>query len=933
MPVGKKLVLIDGHSLAYRAYHALPPSMATTKGELTNAVYGFMTTLLKILKDEQPDYLAVAFDVGRTFRDDMFREYKAQRLSMPDDLDYQFARIRSLIKAFNIPILEVGGYEADDVLGTVARKAEGQGIETVIYTGDTDAFQLISPLTKVVVSRRQFGDMALYDEEAVRERYGLEPRQLADSRGLKGDTSDNIPGVPGIGEKTASDLLQKYGDLDGIYAHLGEITAKRPREALSNHHDQAFLSRDLAIIRRDAPIDVRLDAWRVNDYDPEAVRQILRELEMRSLIERLPDTVRSVPGPMSGVEPQSGVLEGEELGTEYIVVQDEAALRKLARRLHKAKAIALDTETSSQNALETDLVGISLSVQGSQAYYIPVGHHAPAQADLLSTVEVDESDYRCLDLEFVQEQLAPILADPKIPKYGHNIKFDAIVLAGHGMPVEGIAFDTMVAAFLIEPSSRQLSLKTLGFNRLGREMTEITALIGKGKDQITMAQVPISKAAPYACADADVTFCLVELLTEELKAKDAWELFTQIEMPLVPVLIAMERMGVMLDVEYLAELKTELEKRLFEIERRIYQLVGHEFNINSTQQLGKVLFDELKLDTGRVGRTKAGGYSTAAGVLEGLQGTHEVVDLVLEYRQLDKLQSTYVEALPQMVSPKDGRLHTSYNQAGAVTGRLSSSEPNLQNIPIRTELGRRVRKAFVAPPGRKLIAADYSQVELRILAHMSQDKGLLEAFRREEDVHKVTAATIFGVPIGEVTPAMRAIAKTTNYAIVYGISGFGLAARTELSQQEAQQFINSYFEKYPGVKKYLDDTKSMARERGYVETLLGRRRYFPELQTRAGNFEMKRAAERMAINAPVQGTNADIMKIAMAHLFERMRRRKLRGQMILQVHDELVFEVPDGEVETVAKLAREVMGRAYDLQVPLAVEVNVGQNWLEMEEV
>ena len=931
MSARKKLVLIDGHSLTYRAYHALPPSMATTKGELTNAVYGFITTLLKILKEEQPDYLAVAFDVGRTFRDDMYREYKAQRLSMPDDLEYQFARIRALIKAFNIPVLEVGGYEADDVLGTVARQAEQQGVETVIYTGDTDAFQLISPLTKVAVSRRQFGDMALYDEAAVMERYGLTPAQLADYRGLKGDTSDNIPGVPGIGEKTATELLQKYRDLDGIYAHLSEISAKRPREALTANHDTAFLSRDLALIRRDAPVDARLEAWRVNDFDPEQVRQILRELEMRSLIERLPESTREPQSP--AVEAPEGVLEGVALGTDYVVIQDEAALIKLVKRLQRSKAIALDTETSSQNALEADLVGISLSIKDSQAYYIPVGHRAPEQPDLLTSVEVNEADYRCLALAFVREQLAPVLADPKIPKYGHNIKFDAIVLAEHDMPVEGIAFDTMIAAFLVEPASRQLSLKTLGFNRLGREMTEISALIGKGKDQISMVQVPISKAGPYACADADVTFCLVNVLTKELKAKDAWDLFTQIEMPLVPVLIAMERMGVMLDVEYLAELKVELEKRLFEIERRIYQLVGHEFNINSTQQLGKVLFDELKLDVTRVGRTKAGGYSTAAGVLEQLQGAHEAVDLVLEYRQLDKLQSTYVEALPQLVSPKDARLHTSYNQAGAVTGRLSSSEPNLQNIPIRTELGRRVRRAFVAPRGRKLVTADYSQVELRILAHMSQDKGLLDAFRREEDVHKVTAATIFGVPIHEVTPSMRAIAKTTNYAIVYGISGFGLAARTELSQQEAQQFINSYFEKYPGVKKYLDDTKAMARERGYVETLLGRRRYFPELQSRAGNFEMKRAAERMAINAPVQGTNADIMKIAMARLFQQMRKQKLKGQMILQVHDELVFEVPDKEVKATAALARDVLCHAYDLDVPLAVEVSAGQDWLNMEEV
>ncbi|MEP7200619.1 MAG: DNA polymerase I [Chloroflexota bacterium] len=947
-----KLVLIDGHSLAYRAYHALPPTMQTTKGELTNAVYGFLTTLFKILKDEQPDYLAVAFDVGKTFRDDLFTAYKGTRQSMPDDLGYQIARIDSLIRAFNIPVLTADGFEADDVLGTVARQAEQQNVETVIYTGDTDAFQLVNPLTKVVVSRRQFGDLAVYDEAAVKERYGLTPNQLADYRGLKGDTSDNIPGVKGIGEKTATDLLQKFGTLEDVYVHLDDVTPKRAKEALAANKDAAFLSKKLATIVRDAPIALDLAACRVNEYDPEAVKAILRELEIRSLIEKLPLTKSraSVPNPKPQ-EPTSEV-EGQTVETEianresrlardersqiatleYHIIQDEASLKKLATQLKKAKAIAIDTETTSEKELTAELVGISLSVRAGQAWYIAIGHQ-PAQPTLLTMMDDTTDDYRCVSLEAAQKYLAPILADPKIPKWGHNIKFDALVLAAHDMPVDGIAYDTMVAAFLIEPSSRHLGLKTLAFTRLGREMTEIKELIGSGKTQITMAQVPISKAAPYACADADVTFALVGLLTPELQAKNAWQLFSDIEMPIVPVLMAMEQAGVLLDVPYLAQMKVELDKRLREIEQDIYRAVGREFNIGSTQQLSKVFFEELKLDATGVSKTKAGGYSTSVEVLEQLQGAHPVVDMVLEYRQLDKLQSTYVEALPQMVSPKDGRLHTSYNQAGAVTGRISSSEPNLQNIPIRTELGRTVRRAFVAPKGHQLVKADYSQVELRILAHMSQDAGLLAAFRNDEDAHIATAATIFGVPLAEVTPAMRAIAKTTNYAIVYGISGFGLAARTELSQQEAQQFIQSYFEKYPGVKKYLDDTKEKARTVGYVETLLGRRRYFPELQSRAGNYNMRAQAERMAINAPVQGTSADIMKIAMIRLHEAMHAKQMQSRMILQVHDELVFEAPDKEVKALAKLAREIMRNAYTLDVPLGVEVKAGRNWDETEEV
>ena len=691
-----KLVLIDGHSLAYRAYFALPPKMKTTKGELTHAVYGFLTTLLKIMKDEQPDYLAVAFDVGRTFRDDMYTEYKGTRQSMPDDLSYQIVRIDSLIHAFNIPSLQLPGFEADDVLGTAARLAEQQGVDTVIYTGDTDAFQLVNPHTKVVVSRRQFGDLAVYDEAAVRERYGLEPLQLADYRGLKGDTSDNIPGVPGIGEKTATELLQKYASLEGIYAHLEEITAKRAREALAANREKAFLSRKLAVIVRDAPLTFDLQACRVNEYNPESVKQILRELEIHSLMDKLPQPVAGADGKALEAQTAEAVEAAEApvpsagaqaVALDYQTVQDEAAFKKMLTRLRKAKAIAVDTETTGPDAFNSELVGISLSIKNGQAWYIAIGHRAAEQADMLSSAESQADDYRCLSLETVRAELAPLFADPKIAKYGHNIKFDALVLAAHGMPLEGITFDTMVGAFLADPGSRQLGLKTLGFVRLGREMQDIVTLIGKGKDQITMAQVPVSKASPYACADAEVTHSLVGILTPELKEKNAWSLFTEIEMPLVPVLIGMEQAGVLLDVEFLGHMHKDLEKRLRAIERSIYKAVGHEFNINSTQQLGKVLFEELKLDASGAGKTKAGGYSTAVGVLEQLQGAHAVVDMVLEYRQLDKLQSTYVETLPALVSRKDGRLHTSYNQTGAVTGRISSSDPNLQNIPIRTELG------------------------------------------------------------------------------------------------------------------------------------------------------------------------------------------------------------------------------------------------------
>ncbi len=920
----KKLVLIDGHALAYRAFHALPPDLATTKGELTNAVYGFTSMLLAVLREQQPDYIAVAFDVGRTFRHETYPEYKGTRLKMPDVLWGQIERIRQIVHAFNIPIFELEGYEADDVLGALARQASQQGVETLIVTGDTDTFQLIGPHVKVLTSRRQFSDTVIYDEEAVRQRYGLEPRQLADFKALKGDTSDNIPGVPGIGDKTAAELLQQYGSVEEVLAHASEVRNKRVREALLAHGDQVLLAKKLATIITDVPVKLDLEACRVTDYDPDAVKAIFRELEFKSLFDRLPPARPKVPRQLS----MFPAKETPQATTHHLVSTPEA-LNELVARLEAAPAVALDVETTDTDAMRAHLVGLALAVEPGSGYYVPVGHELEADAG------------RNLPLELVRQRLGPVLADPAKGKIAHNAKYDLMVLLGHGFPgspartggLDGQLFDTMVAAWLLEPGRRGFGLKDLVWSKIGVEMEPITDLIGKGRQQITMDLVPVERAARYAAADVDMTLRLAGVLENDLRQLGLWDLFHEVEMPLVPILAEMEMTGVLLDVPYLHEISRELYRRIQAEEQAIYEQAGFEFNINSTPQLGQVLFEHLKLPV--LQRTKTG-YSTAASVLEELREKHPhpILEHLLEYRKLTKLKSTYVDALPLLVHPRTGRVHTSYNQTGTVTGRLSSSDPNLQNIPIRTEEGRRIRRAFIAAPGYQLLAADYSQIELRILAHVSGDEGLLSAFRRGEDVHTSTAATIFGVPLSEVTPEMRRVAKMINFGLSYGMSGYGLAQRTGLSQEEADRFIATYFSNYPGVRKYMDQTRREAAKQGYVETLLGRRRYFPEFQSgRQAHAAARSRAEREAINMPIQGTAADIIKLAMIRLRRVLEEAGLGARMILQVHDELVLEVPEDEVEAAVPLVREAMEGALQLRIPLKVDIKVGPNWEEMTEV
>lgn len=921
----ERLVLIDGHGLAYRMYFALNrEAFNTSSGEPTNATFGFTRTLLNLIASEDPpEYLAVSFDVGATFRDEMFSDYKATRAKMPDDLQVQIDRIHEVLTAFNVPILEVEGYEADDVLGTICHLAGKMGLETLIVTGDKDLLQLVDEHTVVELPGRRAGssDIERYDIAAVQERFGVTPEQFVDYKALIGDKSDNIPGVAGVGEKGAVQLLQEYGTLENIYAHLDEIKSSRARTALEQGRENAFLSQRLSRIVTDIPLELKIEACRTRNYDRNNVVAIFRRLEFRSLIDQLPGGAETAePGlgqqlSLFGENRPATVSVKVGTPTRAVCVQDETALDALVQKLEAAPIIALDTETTSTNQMTAKLVGIALAVEPGEGYYIPVGHTIAGASQLQQ--------------DLVIERLRPALTNPHIPKIGHNLKYDAIVLERHGLSVQPLAFDTMIAQWLIRPdgSRGKLGLKAQAFIRLGIEMTEITELIGTGKSQISMDQVPIEKCAPYAAADADMTLRLYEPIRSEMAENKMEKLFYELEMPLLPVLIAIEQAGMLVDTETLSQFSAELGETIGELNEEICKIIGYKCNLNSPKQLSDALFGTLGLPTQGLRKTSTGFYSTAADVLESLResDTTGVIDRLIQYRELEKLRGTYVDQLPALVNPATGRIHTSFNQTGAVTGRVSSSDPNLQNIPVRTEQGHRVRESFVAAPGCKLVSADYSQVELRILAHVSGDEKLQEAFREDQDIHATTAATVYGIPLEQVTRQQRSFAKSVNFGVLYGMGPHRLARDSNLSFQEAEQFIRTYFERFPGVRAYLDQTRRMAFELGYVETLLGRRRYFPELQS--SSHQDRARAEREATNMPIQGTAADIIKIAMVRLFHAIRDQGLQTQMTLQVHDELVLEGPNDEVDRIAVLVREVMENAFSMDVPLRVDVSIGENW------
>ncbi len=905
------LVLFDGNAIVHRAFHAFAASRPLTvskTGEVVSAVYVFALMLLKIINELKPTCYAIAFDTkAPTFRHQMFDQYKAQRPPTPDELIDQLGRVRQLVQAFHIPIYELDGYEADDVLGTLSLQSSRQDIDTIIVTGDADAMQLVSPRVRVLYPRPRgsFSDTDLFDEAAVNQKYGIKPEQITDFKGLRGDPSDNIPGVPNIGPVTAAKLLKQFGTIDQIYANIDEVTPAKLQALLRQNEATARQSKELATIVTQAPVTLNLADCQISHYDRSQATELFRELEFFSLLPRLPEVEEEAPETTTQVKTKPPPQQ------DYHIVNTTPALDELLSRLSAAESFAFDLETTSINAMSAEMVGISLSPASGEAYYIPVGHVGWGQVEQLP-------------LKQVIDRLKPPLEDATLAKLAHNGKYDMTVLAEYGVTVNNLTFDTMVAAYLL--SEKSLGLKALAFSKLGIEMTPITALIGSGAKQISMSLVEVNQAADYACADADITGQLTELLKAELHQQGLWQLFSEVEMPLVPVLIHMERNGVALDTDLLRQMSHRLGEQLRKLEAEVYNNAGHHFNINSPKQLSSVLFQELKLPSAR--KTKSG-YSTGASVLEELRGVHPIIEFILEYRQLAKLKSTYIDALPSLINPKTGRVHTSFNQTRTATGRLSSSEPNLQNIPVRGELGKEVRQAFIAPPGTSLMAGDYSQIDLRALAHLSQDSSLLSAFHNDEDIHSVTAAQLFGVDTSQVTSDMRRLAKTVNFGVIYGMSEYGLERATELSREEASRFIADYFNKYPGVKQYLESTKKQARERGYVQTLLGRRRSIFEINS--SNRQVREAAERMAINMPVQGTSADIIKVAMINLYREMNKRQLKSKMVLQVHDELIFEVPEEELELMRQLVPQIMSTALELSLPLKVDIKTGKNWGEME--
>jgi DNA polymerase-1 len=890
------LLLFDGNALVHRAFHALPPLTQHKTGELVNAVYGFASTLLKVFADFKPTHWAVAFDRPTpTFRHEMFEEYKAQRPATPEELKSQIKKVHQLVEAFHIPVFEIDGFEADDVLGTLSKQADEQGIETIIVTGDNDMLQAVLPRVKTLAPRRTFTDTILYDEEAVEQKYGIKPEQLADLKALAGDVSDNIPGVPGVGPKTATKLLQQYGSLQGIYDHIEDIAPAKLQNTLREYRTQAFRNKELSTIVKDVPIKLDLKTCQVSHYDRNEVARLFQELEFINLLPRLPQ--------MEAEGSQPSAIKSQMVNTE-------TALAQFMGELGKSQGLAIEVETTGEKAMMADLIGIALSPTQGKAFYIPLGHQGLNQPPQLPLTQVTA-------------RLKPILENASVGKIAYNGKHVMAVLAGCGVKIENLNFDPLLAAYLL--GGKSLGLKALAFNKLGTEIMTLAELTGTGKKQSSLSLLEANRVADYACASVDILWSLRENLETELRQQGLWQLFTEVEMALIPVLVAMEENGILLDTDLLREMSLEMGKELLRLEKEIYGSVGHQFNINSPQQLGRVLFEDLKLPQSR--RTKTG-YSTEASVMEALRGVHPVIEFILQYRQLSKLKSTYVDALPALINHKTGRVHTNFNQTGTTTGRLSSSDPNLQNIPIRTEMGNKIRKAIIAPPGAYLLSADYSQIDLRVLAHLSQDPSLIAAFTQDEDIHATTASKLLGIPEDEVTPEMRRNAKTVNFGVIYGMSDYGLEQATNLSREEAAQFIALYFEKYPKVKEYLEATKEQARKLGYVQTVLGRRRFLPEINS--ANRMVREAAERMAINAPVQGSSADIIKIAMINLHREMERRNLKSKMLLQIHDELLFEVPEGEVAEMKSLVSEIMPHAFELCVPVKIDTKLGKNWAEM---
>lgn len=908
----KKLVIFDGHALLHRGFHALP-FMSTRDGTQTNAVYGFTMMMLLALRQIKPDYVVVAWDApGKTFRHDQFKEYKGTRKKVVDELVSQMPITKDVIEAFNIPLLEMPGYEADDIIGSLSSQHQDD-LNVVIVTGDMDELQLVSPTTTVFTMRKGLTDTFEYGPAEVKEKYGVTPEEFVVYKALKGDTSDNIPGVAGVGDKTASQLVAEYKTLDNIYKHLDELKPAL-KSKLEKDKDNAYLSLDLSKIKCDMKLKFNLKDAVIHEYDKKAVFDLFHKLEFKSLLSKLPGPANLTEGPSE--DDESSASEVDKFNRDHIkdanyhIVTDHAKLKELVDKLKKAKTFAFDTETTSTDVFDADLVGMSFSVKAGEAYYIPLGH--------------DEGDQH--ELDFVIEQVKPVLEDTKIGKVGHNIKYDYQMLKKYGVHLGPVVFDTMVAAFLISPIGRAQTLSELAYAELGISMIEIEELIGKkGKDQKHFGQTEIDKAGLYAAEDADISWRLYQKMQPELKKIGRLdELAKLLEWPLIEVLGDVELQGVTLDVKFMKDFAKKIDTDIDRCQKSIWKHAGKEFNINSTQQLKVILFDEIKIDTTGLKKTKTG-VSTAASELEKMRGLHPIIDELFEYRELTKLKSTYVDALPLMVK-SDGKIHTSYNQTIAQTGRLSSADPNLQNIPVRTPLGREIRKAFVAGPGNVFVSADYSQIELRLAAALADDKPMIKDFKSGADIHTLTAAEMFGVKPEKVTKDMRYGAKTINFGVLYGMNPHGLSMATGFDYDQSREFIKRYFDLRKGVADYITRIKKMAHDKGYTETVFGRRRPCPDV--RSSNFIIRAAAERAAVNMPLQGTAADMMKLAMIRIHHKL---PAKAQLILQIHDEVIVECPKALASEVGKIMETEMVNVHKFSVPIEVGINVGTSWGNLE--
>lgn len=930
-----KLLIFDGNALIHRSYHALPPTMKTSQGEVVNAVYGFTAFVLRAIKEFKPEMVAVAFDEkGGNFRHETYKEYKANRVKAPDDLYAQIPRAREVAEILEIPVFRIAGCEADDVIGTLVSKVKDA--EKIIVTGDMDTLQLVDKTTKVYTMSRGFNDSILYDEKQVRERYGLEPDQIVEFKALRGDPSDNIPGVRGIGEKGAIELLQEFKTLKNIYKNLKSETIKpRIKELLETYKDDAFMSHDLATIRRDIAFPFQEKDLAFGGFDRERAEKLFIELEFRSLLPRLSQTgvVDKKATALLQTARTADKFSRDEKEFSYHIIETDKDFSAFFKKLSLQKRFAFDTETSGLATFGEDLLGMSFSWKDEEAFYLALNQKSllaqtAKKKDLFSWQATPDA-VAAQALHPWLLKLKPLMEKASIKKIAHNAKFDIKILRQFGIRVAGLDCDTMIAAYLLNPGGRQYGIDALAVERLRFEKISTAELIGTGKAAIPFPEVPLSKLGIYASEDADITWRLQSGLEKDLKKENLKKLFDTMEIPLIDCLVDMEVAGITLDTAYLKKLEKEIDIDIATIQKKIWKSCGQEFNISSTKQLQEILFEKLKIPTAGLGRTKTG-ISTGADELAKLKGTHEIIDLITEYRELTKLASTYIRTLPELVAPQTGRLHTSFNQTIAATGRLSSVDPNLQNIPIRTELGRKIRRAFVPKPGCELLSIDYSQIELRIAAHITNDPVMKKAFKNNEDIHAATAALINHVPLEKVTPTMRRQAKTINFGILYGQGPHGLAQTAEISYEEARKFIDEYLKSFKNIKKYIETTIATAKETGFVETLFGRKRYLPDLN--ASNAMIRKAAERMAINTPIQGTGADMIKAAMIKVHELLAAEYAgRVTLLLQVHDELLFETEPKLIAEVAPKIREIMESVIKLSVPIVADAKRGLDWETMK--